>query len=441
MAAKKQATARWVKWWGRMVWSKPSRPGIYRLQGGGFLVRGRVTERSSKRRSTLMRVVRDPRIEEAQAQLDALKADLRTEVRGDKPQRQTFKTFAISLFRARVKAGDIKSAKGREKWEGILRVHLLPAFGDRRCDEITTWHIAKWRERVASMIASGYESSRTLRSGEVKTRTILLAPGTANTWIRNLKTICKAMTEQLDLHRDPAASLKAFDLSQHPTYTDEKPNSVTPTKAREFLEEMRALYAQHYAMTLLGFATGKRPSTLRPIRASGPDSDVDWEEGFVRFRRSHTRGDEFMTGTKTGTRERAYLPESVMAELKAHLHLLRSPPLDEHDNPPLWWREPMTKSELLFPARHGGPRTPSCLDKPFRVVSLKVGIKVPLTPRAMRRTFNDLARAAHVHDVVARSITGHATPKMQDHYSTAQAAEQRSAIGKVIDMVTRAAVA
>lgn len=431
----------WVKRWGRTVASKPSRPGIYRLQDGGFLVRGRITDPATRQRSTLMRVVRDSRIEVAQSELDSLKADLRTVVRGEKPQKQTFKSFAISLFRAKVSAKDIRSAKGREKWESTLRVHLLPAFGEKRCDEISKWHVAKWREHLAAMIAEGYESSRTLRTGQVKSRKLVLAPQTANTWIRLFKTISAAMTEQLDLHRDPAAGLKAFDTSQRPTYTDERPNSVTSAKARDFLEEMRKRFPQHYAMTLLGFGTGKRPSTLRPIRARGRECDVDWEEGFVRFRRSHTRRGEFMAGTKTGTFERTNLPPEVVAALKAHIDLVQAPPMNARGKPPLWWREEMAKSDLLFPARNGGPRSPSCLDKPFAVVSKKIGLAHPLTTRAMRRTFNDLAREAQVNDVVARSITGHATPKMQEHYSTAQATEQRSAIAKVIELVTRAAVA
>lgn len=53
----------------------------------------------------------------------------------------------------------------------------------------------------------------------------------------------------------------------------------------------------------------------------------------------------------------------------------------------------------------------------------------------MRRTCNDLCRAAEVDDVVTRSITGHLTKRMQEHYSTAHATEQRAAIGKVIDLV------
>ena len=52
----------------------------------------------------------------------------------------------------------------------------------------------------------------------------------------------------------------------------------------------------------------------------------------------------------------------------------------------------------------------------------------------MRRTFNDLARAAEVEALVTRSISGHLRPEMQDHYSTVQPQEQRAAIGKVIDL-------
>jgi hypothetical protein len=87
------------------------------------------------------------------------------------------------------------------------------------------------------------------------------------------------------------------------------------------------VFCQHYAMTLVGFVTGKRPSTLRPLRRRGPECDVDWREGFVRFRRSNMRGDEMMQGTKTGTRERVYLPETVLASLREHIAMCEEPPL------------------------------------------------------------------------------------------------------------------
>jgi hypothetical protein len=251
-----------------------------------------------------------------------------------------------------------------------------------------------------------------------------------------MRVITGAMTVQNSLPMDPCRGLNDFDTSQRPTYTDESPNALTSAWAAKFLARMRELYPQHYAMTLLGFATGKRPSTLRPLRRRGPESDIEWEEHFVRFRRSHTRGDSTMVGTKTGTRERVYLPEIVIAELKRHTDALASPELDAKGKPPRWWTRVMQESDLLFPARHGRMRTSSALDVPFRQVAKDIGLPFPLTPRAMRRTFNDLAREAQVHDVVTRSITGHKTGAMQELYSTADPAEQREAIAKVIDLVT-----
>ena len=52
----------------------------------------------------------------------------------------------------------------------------------------------------------------------------------------------------------------------------------------------------------------------------------------------------------------------------------------------------------------------------------------------MRRTFQDLARAAEVKDVVTRAISGHATEAMQRHYSTVNADEMRTSIAKVVSI-------
>jgi hypothetical protein len=52
----------------------------------------------------------------------------------------------------------------------------------------------------------------------------------------------------------------------------------------------------------------------------------------------------------------------------------------------------------------------------------------------MRRTFQDMARAAEVEDVVTRAVSGHATETMQQRYSTVAPAEIREAIGKVISL-------
>jgi hypothetical protein len=52
----------------------------------------------------------------------------------------------------------------------------------------------------------------------------------------------------------------------------------------------------------------------------------------------------------------------------------------------------------------------------------------------MRRTFQDLGRAARVHDFVVRAISGHATVQMQEHYSSVDGDEVRSGLAKVISL-------
>jgi hypothetical protein len=75
------------------------------------------------------------------------------------------------------------------------------------------------------------------------------------------------------------------------------------------------------------------------------------------------------------------------------------------------------------------------VDKPFRDVTRALKWDLRVTPRAMRRTFNDLARKAKVHDLVTRSISGHLTERMQRHYSTAQREEMLTAVGRVVSFL------
>lgn len=55
-------------------------------------------------------------------------------------------------------------------------------------------------------------------------------------------------------------------------------------------------------------------------------------------------------------------------------------------------------------------------------------------PRAMRRSYQDLARAAEMKDLVTRAISGHATEQMQQHYSTVDQTEMRQGIAKIISL-------
>jgi hypothetical protein len=62
-------------------------------------------------------------------------------------------------------------------------------------------------------------------------------------------------------------------------------------------------------------------------------------------------------------------------------------------------------------------------------------IRGPPRRRPKLGPFHDLCRAAQVSDLVARSISGHATETTQRHYSTVALDEQRRGLSNVIQLL------
>ena len=162
-----------------------------------------------------------------------------------------------------------------------------------------------------------------------------------------------------------------------------------------------------------------RAECASPTARSTPDVLLD--EGLLLIRQSHTEGDEVMATTKTKTRQRITLPPVLVDVLRWHIATQLTTPEQQ-------------ASLLLFPAEDGGFRSRSALKKPFVAVATAIGLTKHVSPKAMRRTFQDLARAAEVKDIVTRAISGHATETMQHHYSSVGAAEKQIAIAKVIEL-------
>jgi integrase len=98
----------------------------------------------------------------------------------------------------------------------------------------------------------------------------------------------------------------------------------------------------------------------------------------------------------------------------------------------------MRDSELLFPSETGGFPSASALDKPFREVGEAINLRKRITPRAMRRTFQDLARNADIETIVRQKICGHATQEMSDLCSTVPQKEIQAAVGAVVGRAGKA---
>jgi len=397
---------KWVVRWGYEINPKAAATCVFRLRDGGFLCRARVKAPDGKQR-VVFRAMKDA------ATADAARAWLVAELErvrsGPPPEAQepeelpTFSGYVRSLTARKVNDGRIKSAHSRGVLASILKNHLLPAFGEVRVDELRRATVMAWRDKVAERIAAGEVS-----------------PHTANGWWSALRAIVNEAVAEYELDRNPVEKIQPFDTSEHPAHTREDPNSLTGEEFEAFTAKLRELFPQHYAMAMLGFATGLRPSTLRPLRRCGADADVLWEERAILIRRSHTRRQEVMGTTKTGFRQRVGVPEALVELLRVHVDEL----------PP----GPMAESELLFPSVKGGFRAPCVLQKPFNQVAKAIGLKKRITPKGMRRTFQDLTRAAQVSGLVVRSISGHVTEEMQEHYSTPLELEQRDAVAKVINL-------
>jgi len=197
--------------------------------------------------------------------------------------------------------------------------------------------------------------------------------------------------------RSPGTSRPEGPINFLEVSNEEEPNALLPEEVRPFLVAMRDRHPQHFGMVALGFATGWRPSMMRPLRRTGPTPDVLWEKSVVLARRSQTRGDEVREATKNATRFRVTLPTEVIAVLPWHADRLPS--------------GAMRASDLLIPSDTGGFRSPPVLDKPFKDVCRHLALGKRVTARAMRRTFCVLARISPVgrRSMVSSSAASAAT--------------------------------
>jgi hypothetical protein len=435
-----RTTTTWIERWNDTIAAEPELPGVWRRKDGGFRIRGRTRDPKTNERRAVNRALPDcKRAREAAVILEAELAKIAT---GTEPvarpgSRPKFEDYAVTVFDRKVANGAIVAVSGRDKWESIIRLHLMPAFGPILIDKLTRDDIEQWKasELVgARKHTKGTKHRRAIERGRY-------SPATANTVLAILRQITAEASREYNI-RDVAADVDNVNTRGHRTYTYEEPNSVKPEDVPRFLAEFRAKFPDHYAFVFLGFTTGLRPSSLRPLRAKGPNADVKWDDGKLLIRRSHTRGAEIMDATKTGVDQILDLDPEQLAVLRWHVDQL------EADNERRAKRSPhlaqaMAASELLFPAppnkwsRGGGFQSRSALKDPFVTVGKALKLGYDVSPRAMRRTFQDLARAAAIGDVVTRAISGHATETMQRHYSTVADSEVREGMAKVIDIATR----
>jgi hypothetical protein len=95
-----------------------------------------------------------------------------------------FSDYVVSLCERKIRKRKIRSAKSKEVWFNVLRVHLLPPFGDFFVDAIRRQDIDQWLDGAAKRVEDGDYS-----------------PVTVNNWLRMLKVIMSAAASEFEWER------------------------------------------------------------------------------------------------------------------------------------------------------------------------------------------------------------------------------------------------
>lgn len=389
---------------------------LFILPTGAYWIRARATDpRTGKRVDTsktlpLLSPLTGAKTTKAEALAEM--AALRSGLLGTGPavKRQRFGEYAATVIQQRIDTGAVTSPATKAKYWSILRDHM-GAWKDVYLDRITRADVKIWHADLGKLVQKWDPLARAKGA---------YSPNSVNDWLTFFVSIMTTASNDDPTFVHPALGLPHIRKPGYKLYTRQEPNALRPDEIHDFLDVTFKHEHGHFAMIALGMMTGRRACELRPLRRQGPMADIDWATGLLEVRRSQTLGAP-MDDLKQKKDVVAYLPALLVDILRAHSSNLKGI---------------RATSDLLFPPRwtRKGPTgegfmTNTVLHKPIANICGRLGITKRLTPKGiMRRTYQDLCRAANVTDLVQRGMSGHGTIEMRDHYSTVAETEGRDAL-------------
>jgi integrase len=228
-----------------------------------------------------------------------------------------------------------------------------------------------------------------------------------------LRNMTRDAQADLDLPRWPCARVSApKPLS---CYTDEEPNLLS---GKELSAILAALPLRWRTLATLMAWTGLRFGEASALKWE----DIDEEKGAIRVRRSQYRR-VVSPATKTGKNRTVPLVPELATMLSEHRRELLK---NQH---------PGLEEAWVFPSDTGGLMYTGSLCEPITKAAKAAGIRFRITPHGLRRTFNNLLRQVEADAIVIRSITGHSTEQMREHYSHVGVEEKQRAQSRVVALV------
>jgi integrase len=197
-------------------------------------------------------------------------------------------------------------------------------------------------------------------------------------------------------------------------YTEDAPNCLDAGQVDAVLHAITPYWScVVHVLALTGQRWGEVSGLLWP--------DIDLEAKTARIERTNWKG-TLQPRPKTAAGRRTIALSEPLPEL-----------LEAHRRAQLAAQHPGLELGLVFPTAKGTPHKGTPLNVVLREACKSLGFP-RLSPHGLRRTYNNLLRQV-AEGAVVRSIVGHTTEAMTEHYSVISLNEKRAAAGKVLELV------
>jgi integrase len=373
-------------------------PGVKRMGANRFALRGKIVDPRTGQTREVKKVV--------EALSDKEAAAIRTELMraaqsGITPTaRAKVVDFAKSWIESKAA---VVSRYTLEGYVYALDKHVCPILGDHFYDVVGHLEVQGMVNRWLTEKKADDTRRYALRS--------------MKDWFWVFRNMTRDAIAQLGLERDPTLRVSFGEDLVAERAADAAKLGIA--EAEQLLEAMRRKRPASHALLETKKLTGQRFCHVSALQWG----DIDWGDMVIHFRRKQVRGVVGpISKRKPVPRLIPVLPELASA-LIAH----------GRRNGKLGYGVGLT--DWVFPSRTGTLKQPSSLRNAIVRTSKEVGLGKRITPHMMRYLFNDVLRLAGVDQVTRKSLTGHVTDEMTEHYSSVQLDEKRAAMEAAAKML------
>lgn len=386
-----------------MSWTKTAETGIYRHDEtpGKFKVHATAKAPVKGKIVHRRRTLENATLEQAKVRFRELKLQIQTPP--DEPDATVPKTslthFAVDWVRRKQQTDEWRKGTVESNRQN-LRDHILPHIGHLRPEQLSRSHIREWIKWA--------ETATYVEKGEEKRH----AHDTLRRWWRVLKGLVKEIYLEGYCERRFLEWCRERTGPQSDVKGRRESRTLRADELVDFVEAARELVPLRAPEIVTIAYTGMRPSELYGLDWD----DVDWEVRTIDILRGFAKGE--VGPPKAGARripmvkpiEKALQQQRERLEEGGSLGLERG---------------------IVFPSNLGTRRYPSTLHDPMEKVAAHIGTEIKVGPQVLRKTLNTLLGNAGCRREMIKSIIGHRTDQMHEHYTSVRPEDQHSAMQRL----------